>query len=46
MTMNDDETCATCGDYARDCDCHLCPECEEAIRGDEETCENCGYECD
>lgn len=44
--MNDDGKCEVCGDYARDCDCHLCPDCEEGIRGEETECENCGYEVD
>ena len=46
MTTMDNGRCEVCGDYARDCGCHLCPECEEAIRGDETECENCGYEVD
>ena len=43
--MNDEGKCEVCGDYARDCDCHLCPVCEEGIRADETECE-CGYEVD
>jgi hypothetical protein len=38
--------CTVCRDYARDCDCHICPVCEEGIRGDETACGYCDYECD
>jgi hypothetical protein len=44
--MRDDGKCSVCGDWARDCDCHLCPDCEEGIRADELECSSCGYECD
>jgi hypothetical protein len=45
--MNPDTgKCTVCGDYARDCDCHLCPVCEEGIRNDDTACGYCDYECD
>ncbi len=40
---NDNGKCEVCDKYNRDCGCHLCPECEEGIRGYEPNCENCGY---
>lgn len=38
--------CLVCGDYARDCDCHLCPVCEGGIPGGDDVCGSCDYECD
>jgi hypothetical protein len=38
--------CSYCDDYARDCDCHLCPSCENGIKGNEAECNHCGYEVD
>lgn len=38
--------CAVCGDCARDCSCHLCPDCESGIRGSEDECRRCGYTVD
>lgn len=46
MTMIDEWFCGICGDYARDCNCNLCPDCEHGIRGDQAECMNCGYEVD
>ena len=38
--------CSYCNDYARDCSCHLCPSCENGIKGDESECIHCGFEVD
>jgi hypothetical protein len=41
--MDENGKCSVCKDWARDCNCWICPESEEELRGDENECA-CGYE--